>query len=189
MAEFSAREDKRGEWISVRDGDLLISGHRAGRSENALTVYWRGRTDTDGLESFFSTSFRDLGSGSVSALVFTEVDRFRLDRLANREELKKKLPDKTRFMRLEFLQRGEGDDADEPTFIVWSRVGLNHIPNDRPAPDDIGVFLSASHMAVIKSELTEFVVKTHVHAPKADAVYNCVNDLAAYVGRFDRSAA
>jgi len=179
MPEFVDRQD--GRWLSVSDGgDVVISAHRASRSENALTVYWRGRSDAGELEQFFVDSLPKTEDGSASALFFTSTDRIRIDHLTA-AEFKEKRPNDATFLRLEFLARTQPQDADDPIFIVWSRLGLEMIPRGLPAPDDIGVFLTPTHLGEIKLQLSDFITHTHIHKLYYGTVLDCLNELGNYV--------
>jgi hypothetical protein len=180
MPEFVDRKD--GQWLSISDGGLVvISAHRGSRSENALTVYWRGRSEAAGLGQFFGNSLPPTEDGSASALLFTPTDRIRLDRLTA-AEFREKLPNDATILRLEFLARRRQQDAYDPVFIVWSRLGLAMIPKGQPAPDDIGVFLAPSHMGEIKSQLSEFIMHTHIYPLGQGTIRDCLDELGRRIG-------
>ena len=180
---FSEWKDERGQWLAAYDGDLaLMSAYRTSASEQALTIYWRGRTNADDLEGFFARSLPPASDRMISALLFTPKAKIQLD-LRERDELKKRMPNDTSFLRLEFRTCGESDDVYDATFIVWARLGLENIPPHQPAPDDIGVFLGYSHMRDIRGYLVYFVARTHVNREAGGVIDAC---LAEFDSRIER---
>lgn len=171
MPYAESRDDYRGRWVSIMEAGVpIVSAHQAeGRRPGPVTVYWAGRTDAEGLEEFFFPALPD-STKAVSALLFTHKERFRLDLIQDREELRRKIPSGTVFLRLEGQCETSGDDRTvlEPAFIVWSRLNLPHV--DRPAPDKIGVFLTLRHMSQLDDRLTDFVARTRVDGAPLDLI-------------------
>lgn len=183
MAVLEQRNMDSGLWINllVREA-VTLSAHRADKEDaTPLTVYWRGRTNPEMMQRFFTSSLRKDVINTVSMRAFTPKENLRFDSLRNPDDLRKKVPEDACFLRLEANSRRDGLPPGEDNFIVWSRVDLATVPPDSTAPDDIGVFLSSAHLHDIQEKITRFIVATHIAAVSDNDVSDCVQVLAAYL--------
>ena len=141
-----------------------------------VTISWRGRVDTDHLFAFFN-QLTDLYSERASAA--PSADKvYSIEIFGPKESrhfnagtnglsmLKKKVPEGTNFVRLDFLNfRGalkvESDDF-EPDLSVWSRVDLADVPVDIAEADRIGVWAAPQTLKSMSETLAKFVSATHI---------------------------
>ena len=165
MTRFNRRDTDRGTFISAEtDRGGMISAHYGQdcSSDRPFTIYWRGRIKFEQLEGFFKDTLPK-NITTVNATVFGGNQRIRLDRLRNSDELKEKLPPEVRFVRLECEARSSDNKKDNLEYIVWSRVDLEKIPPNEPAPDNIGVFLTPMHFREVRERLLQLFVSTSVY--------------------------
>jgi hypothetical protein len=137
-----------------------------------VTIYWRGRVNLDRMFFFFAGNFPQTERGSFEALAFRADERIKTRKFSDCGALKYEIPADSCFVRLEHIDARRV--APSSDFTIWSRVDLEKVPSDVPAPDYIGVSALPRWLNTIAEPLASFVSQTHIahigHATAVDAV-------------------
>jgi hypothetical protein len=181
MADLESRNTDSGTWLRLRAGyTVALSAHRADEEDDSpLTIYWRGRTDPNSLERFFTSALRDAKSPTVKMRAFTPTENLEFDAIRTPEDLLSRVPKGASFLRLEAAMGGRDQLDDE--LIVWARVDLAQVERGADAPDDIGVFLKPRRLRAVRDLLIRYISETQISGVSLNEVSDCVDVLSAYL--------
>jgi hypothetical protein len=144
--------------IQDRGHETIAAQTDKGDRRDAITLYWRGRVDLEHIFGFFVKTCPQSRSPLFGALVFGPTDRLRVDSKTP-WDIKGRIPVGANFVRLEHADANPSD----PDFVVWSRIDLQKIPTDSPAPDRIAVWAGSPWLKEIVDPLAFFISTTHVN--------------------------
>ena len=142
---------------SVLDNGKLIFRVQYNKTPDRaeMAIYWDGRTDVKGMSSFFE-KICSPEPKSFSALTFQPTSKAEIEGIDSVQELVKKFPEDTRFVRFEHASNLRSNATG-----ISARIDLENIPRGQEnAPEMIAVAASVKHLKEVMPQVARYITQT-----------------------------